>query len=119
MPGAGIITIILLLAGFTFFALGYTAQNKEEPHSLWPGRIIETNGMKRKIKKWNEQVGALLKTYSYLFLLTGLCSFLSQFIPWLYWLVIGCFVILVIGTIFLVWRYRELEQEYKIKYVEL
>ena len=119
MPGTGILTIIMLLAGFSFFALGYTAKNKEEPHSLWPGKIIETNGMKRRIKQWNEQVSLLLKAYSSLYFITALFSFLSQFISWVIWMVAVCLILLVIGTIFLIWRYKELETEYKIKYVEL
>ncbi|MCF0246011.1 MAG: phage holin family protein [Ileibacterium sp.] len=118
MTGAGICAICLALAGFSFFAIGYMDKQKVEPASLWSGKIINPTNLKRKVAKWNAEVGGLLMGYSVFWLTAAVVCFLTKWIGWMVYALIGCGVLIVLASIGVIWRYKQLEKEYNIHYVE-
>lgn len=92
-----------------FLGIGVFAGSREEPMWFWSGSTVPSEKV-RDIPEYNEANARMWKIYSVPYWICGPVFYLSEIMAAAI-LILACLV----GTVWLIWRYRQIEKEYVMK----
>lgn len=113
--GMIIITFCSLLCAGIFYGIGIWAARRKDPMHFYSGTSVDPRTIS-DIPAYNRANAKMWKIFSIPFLLCGLCSILSLFIPWcstvsIALLVAGC----TLGIGWLVSKYHRILKKYTFR----